>query len=189
MEKILAIFILLALPGCFGQQEQPQQPVNTEVNADSILDNQIYASAVQANDAKQCATIKDAAKKDECGKVVEANLLTAKAVEKMDADFCDGIELERYKESCEGQLKQQTELEAKREDLTESNKIDSKYYKEAIEATDIIACEKITDSNLKTACKTDVTIKKATENKDIKICESLSEKSQIDVCKEFTQIY
>lgn len=184
---------LFTLTACFGSTEEPvATPQATEVNADTLLDNQIYQSAVGQNDAKACAQIKKDLKKDECVMVVEANLLTKQALEKMDADLCDGIEIERYKENCVTQVttteEKAKEIEDKNAQLTEQTKTDDKYAVEARKNKDTTTCDKIVDSNIKTACKTSVTIDRATEKKDRKICESLSNPSQIETCKEMVEL-
>lgn len=184
MKKFLAVFILLALTGCFGQQEEVQQPTNVEVNADSILDSQIYASAVQTNDAKQCATIKDTTKKDECEKVVGANLLTQKAVANADDDFCDEIELERYKENCTLAVQQPSE----KSDGEIMNKIKT-LESEALKSKDLTICDKIEYENLKQQCKVNVITSIATSEKDDDLCLQIEGNDQlIQACKTAVEL-
>ena len=114
MKKISILVLLLTsitlLSGCFyDTEETPAAP--TEVNADTLLDDQLYESAVRGDNAGKCDLISEAAKVGECKKVVQATLLTAKAVAEMDDDYCGDIELERYEEVCEGKVAELVEFE------------------------------------------------------------------------------
>jgi len=76
MKKFLAILLLatLVLSGCSLFEKKETAPQTTqEVNADSILDNQIYEQAVNNNDPGACSRILDEAKKEECKNVVESD--------------------------------------------------------------------------------------------------------------------
>lgn len=192
--KVLSLVILgtLLLSGCnLLSKDEPQSTTPAVVNADTLLDQQIYSRAIGAKDAKACATIKDAMMKTECVDVVNALILTDQAVAKLDDGLCGDIKLKRYEEECENQVEslveqkdaaeKQKELTAKQEE--ERVAIEQK----AVDNGDYKLCDSIKDGDQKYSCRYNVLVNDAVTTKDPATCDKIGEETFAQNCKAFLE--
>ncbi len=147
----LASLIAISLNAC-GQAETPVTPLD----ADKILDNQIYEDAVSTLNADRCSNIKDEAVKSECSKAVTGLNLTNEAMEKLDKSICSKIELERYKENCntevENKIAESKISEEKKSFYEEQNALAEKYYNE----DNLEGCAEIEDETFRKQCEDNI---------------------------------
>ena len=191
MKKLSILVLLLTsitlLSGCFyNTEETPAAP--TEVNADTLLDDQLYESAVRGDNAGKCDLISEAAKAGECKKVVTANLLTAKAVAEMDDDACGDIELARYEKVCELRVEEtiaSTEAAEKEiEAFKESDQNRMKIETEAMIKKDYTICAQISDENDMVTCKWNVITKEVITQEDNSLCKKIGRDEEVTLCEE-----
>jgi proteasome lid subunit RPN8/RPN11 len=187
MKKLLAIFVLalLAFSACdlFEKEEKENEPP-AEVNADTILDNQIYEQAVGSNDLETCDRILGETKKEECKDVVNAAVLTQKALEEMDDDVCDGIKLDRYKENCEALIAdEENRLELAEKEAKASEEMLA-IEQEAVDKGDYKICDKIEDQNKVYICRFNVIANKAISANDKTLCKEIGEENLIKECEK-----
>lgn len=192
LAKVITLILAVSLiaTGCNLLNKEEKTSTETQVvNADTILDQQIFQRAIGSKDAKACATIKDEAVKIECANTVDALALMDKAVAKLDDDFCGDIKLERYESECEARVaaivEQQKAEEKKQEEYVQQEETRRKIEAEAIEKQDYRICEKITDSNQMNACKYNSIVDLATTTHDSKLCENIGD---IDLTNQCNQI-
>jgi len=187
MKKFLAILLLatLVLSGCslFEKKETALQATQ-EVNADSILDNQIYEQAVLNKDAGSCDEVLNAATKEECKKVVDALILTDKAVQKMDDSYCEDIKLERYAKNCEELVEGNIEREEENEKAIEQDENNLEIEQQAVDKGDATLCDGITEESRKNACKYNVLANQALQKNDKTICEGIDAETLIADCEK-----
>ncbi len=179
MKKILtmALISILTLSGCglFGGGEEVNQPTVSGIDADSLLDDQLYQLAVNTSDAGECEKIENSQKSEECADVVEAMALSKKAKEEMDLSNCDDIKLDRYKENCEDEVK----VLEKAEQAEETNK---KIEEEALEKQDVSICDQL-EENDKYSCQYNILANKAIENNDETVCDQIESEQFKTECK------
>lgn len=179
MKKILSLLILstLLLSGCNKQDAEV-------VNADTLLDQQIFEQAADSKDATLCETIKDEAMKTECAKVVEANLLKDEAIAEVDATECNKIQIERYKTNCV-QTVAKIEADAKKAEAVKAqDDADMKLFNNATLALDVSACANVKDENYRKTCETEITVDMANKKNDSTLCDALKAADQVSTCKE-----
>lgn len=194
MKKILplSLFILLAvaaLNGCTLFSDKPAQDATSQtVNADTVLDNQIFATATAGTDIAGCDEIKDAAKKDECKATVQALLTTQKAAEALDKSLCGSINLDRYKENCVNTVEKRIEaknLSKKNEE--EAQKLNAQRLDigaKALESGNADECNEIADKNQQYSCKYNVLANQAMQKNDPSLCDKIGDESFIKLCKQ-----
>jgi len=188
MKKLLAISLLaiLSLSACglFEKEENAQPEILPEINADTLLDNQIYENAVIEKDSGSCAKILNETKKKECENVVDAMNLTDKAVQKADDSYCDNIKLERYLENCEELVRANAERKELNEKAEQKDKENLNAEQEAVDNGDPVFCEKITDESRKNACKYNVLANQAIEKNDKTLCKNIGSEPLIANCEK-----
>lgn len=189
MKKFLAILLLalLAFSGCsfFEKETKNEQP--TEVNADTILDNQIFTEAVGSGDIVKCDKILDKTKKEECKNVLESDSLTAKAIAELDKSSCKKIEMERYRDYCEeivdAKSAEKEEGEKAAEKAKEQEALRVKTEQEAQDKGNASICEQIETKADMYSCKYNVISNKAIDENDPTLCENIEELSLVEACK------
>jgi hypothetical protein len=190
MKKILtmALISILTLAGCglFDGGEDVAEPtvsgIDAEVNADSVLDDQLYRSATASNNLEKCEKIIGERQKEECGNVVNANLLTIKAIGEMDSSVCDDINLERYKENCvekAEEMKETQNLDENKITMTEK----------AIEEQDVSYCDEISDTNYKSECLYNFYMSEEYVKTDSSVCESIENNTIKELCIQDSKWY
>lgn len=193
MKKFLAILLLalLAFSGCslFEKEEEETQAEPETVNADTILDNQIYEQAVNASDKETCNKILDASKKEECGNVVNALLLTNKATEELNDDYCGDIKIERYEENCNESVKGLVDKKEEQEVLEKKNLEELEIAQEAMNKKDATICEGIEDKDTMYTCKLNVTVNKALQDKNPELCSQIGEEQYVEECEKSLTSY
>lgn len=191
MKKFLAILLLalLAFSGCslFEKEETKAEPA--ELNSATVLDNEAYKWATSDKNVELCANISDTAKKDECIRVVDALVLTDKAIAELNDDICGEIEIEDYEKNCDAVVKsklgQKKMEEEKIAELQKDEEERAGIEKEAIEKKDPKICDEIEDENQKSSCKYNVIVNIAIEQKDAKQCEAIESKDMVTECENF----
>jgi hypothetical protein len=187
MKKLATISVLISittlLSGCslFGNnyETEKEEVVQEDVSPDSLLDDRLFASAVNNTDMDECEKITDETKKGECKKVVEADGITVEAVAELSDSSCSKIELDRYEEECENQVAEAKKKENKFEYFEEQNKLAVEMY----ENDDLEGCEKIELENYKKQCRDNILLNRALESKDETQCEQLDTEEAIEDCK------
>jgi len=191
LAKVLTLILAVSFIATGCNLLNKEESVSTEtqvVNADTVLDQQIYQRALGSKDAKACSTIKDEVVKTECSDTVEALVLIEKAVAKIDDDFCGDIKLERYEDECEASiaaiLDQQKAVE-KQAALTAKQEEDRlAIEEEAIKKEDYTICNKITDGNQKASCKFNVITGLVVSSKNSEECENIGNINLIRECQQ-----
>jgi len=191
LAKILSLIILgtLVLSGCnvVTNDEQKAAPP-TVVNADNVLDQQLFQSAVDKRDNNLCNKIIDKNLKQECIGTVDSLQLMSLANSKLDNAYCNKIKLERYKDACVAQVEsKRSEIDKKSEEeaaLKQTIEDTFNIESEAINKEDYTLCDQIkTDEKL--SCKSNVITSIAGKTKDFGLCEKIGEKNRIESCKNF----
>lgn len=188
--KILSLVILgtLLLSGCnLLNKEEVTSTTAEVVSADTVLDQQIYKRAIDSKDAKACDTIKDEAVKSECGDVVNALVLTDKAVSELDEEFCGDIKLERYEEECENRvasiLEQQEVEEEKQAEIAKQEEERLNVEKEAVNTGDYTICNQLKEERTQAFCKYNTLASKAINTKDETLCDKIGLEELVNLCK------
>ncbi len=184
---ILAVTFLATGCNLFNKEEVTSTTAEV-VSADTVLDQQIYQRAIGSKDAKVCETITDKAVKAECGDVVDALVLTDKAVAELDDDFCGDIKLERYEDECEVRvasiLGQKEAEEKKQEKITKYQEEKLSIEQKAIDEKDFSICASIEEVSDKYQCQYNVLANLAVSKKDINECTKIEDESLVTLCRE-----
>jgi len=189
MKKLLllsAITILLTACGAADKGDQAANPDSegSTVNADTVLDNQLFSQAVSSGDAGFCDGITGVEKKTECQGVITAIDLTKQALTKSDKNICKKIELKRYKENCLTSVEDQMaadEKQAKEFSFYDSQSALADKY---AGADDLEGCKKIEDENFKKQCTNNVLYGRALKSKDPKYCDQVEDKNDQEFCRK-----
>lgn len=186
MKKLLIPISALFLAACGAANAPADAP--TEVNSDTVLDDQLFQEATSSNNLAKCDEIAAAAKKDECKMVVQSFLTTEEAVAKLDASLCKEIADGRYKENCENRvndtLADKGEYEKKLEDAKKLEEEVLAIEAEAIQKGDADICNNITDQNQKYSCRFNVIANIAISEEKPSLCDDIGESERIARCKE-----
>ncbi|MFA5820722.1 MAG: hypothetical protein WC873_01285 [Candidatus Gracilibacteria bacterium] len=184
---ILAALFLLTVFGCQSQpasdQQSDQPKVEDNLNADAVLDNQIFYAATKTNDADRCKKILDAAKLVECQSIVDANLKTEEAVAQLNKSLCKKISLDRYADYCNEAVSQAiAEAEASAEgDQFIADQL--KLSQETVANDDLEGCAKIEDENFRNDCIVNISISLAQKSNDVNACNNIEDQALKDFCK------
>ena len=191
LAKVLTLILAVSFmaTGCdLLNKEEPISQTAEVVSADTILDQQIYQRAIDSKDVKVCETITDKAVKAECGDVVNALVLTDKAVSELDDDFCGDIKLERYEEECEARvasiLEQQEAEEKKQEEIAKQEEERLNIEQEAVTKGDYTICDKISDENQKASCKYNSITPEVIKANDTRLCDKIENEWMVNQCKQ-----
>src|SRR3989338_10099948 len=177
MKKLLIPTLATLFFAACGAAQTP----TTEVNADSVLDDQLFQEATSSNNLAKCDEIDAAAKKEECKTVVNSFLLTAEALEKLDASLCKDITEDRYRENCEisvsSKIEEIEEYEKAVKEVENKDKERLAIETEAVEKGDPKICESITDENQMYSCKYNIIVNKAITQNDASLCDEIGKDS------------
>lgn len=181
MKKII---FLLATVAIFSACNSSKPDAKTELSlADQLLDEQLYAEAIGAQNAEKCTKIAAKDLQKECENVVDALKITEKALTDSDKKICGQIELERYQENCEAQVEEaQANVEKQKtlaKELEKNDAIDTKALSEDNEKL----CEEIQDENQKNSCYYNVLTNRALTDKDSEICLKIPSKELQTNCQ------
>lgn len=163
------------------EEEKPVANENQVINADTVLDNQMFEAAVRGKDLASCDGIKDSAKKEECKTTVTDLTLTEKAFNKLDKSICNGIKNERYKENCKATIENEI---AKKDKLAKADEKRLSIEQDAINKGNADICNDIEDENQKYSCRYNVIVNQAESKKDPSLCDKIGKESFIKQCKE-----
>lgn len=185
---ILSVFAALLLTACGAESTEEtgtqNEEKNEQTNADIALDANIYAQATIANNLEQCDLIQNKETKTECKDVVQANLLTMEAREKMDTKLCADIKLERYKENCEFMVNAKVEKADEQKKNQERIITESGLVEKLISEGNIKKCDQLKDPNYLEQCKLQIVINKAIAANDVSKCNELKDSKQAEFCKQ-----
>lgn len=194
LAKVLTLILAVSFiaTGCnLLNKEEVTSTTAEVVSADTVLDQQIYQRAIDLKDAKACDTIKNEDVKSECGDVVNALVLTDKAVAELDDDFCGDIKLERYEEECEARvasiLEQKEAEEKKKAEYEKYQEEKLSIEQKAIDSKDFTICDSIKDKSGKDQCQYNVLANLAIANNDIRECDKIENPSSVILCKDSLQ--
>ncbi|MFC1616367.1 hypothetical protein ACFL21_04450 [Patescibacteria group bacterium] len=167
-----------------GTNDVGSQPIN----ADDLLDQEIYNRALGNKDNSECDKIENNDLKDECKEIVDAIIIKDEAVTKLDASLCEDIELKRYKSDCtdlvNSLIKEQKEKE-ERIELEQSEEQERRNFEqEAMETKNPDLCDKIEDEGQLYTCKFNVIADIAVEENDPDECEAIGKEDLIKLCEE-----
>ncbi len=176
--------VLVTLSAC---QLDEEKTVQGEVNANTVLDNQIFDLATKTNKSESCSEISSADKKQECIDVIDSNLKTIEAVTKGDKKLCKDISLDRYKENCENRVEialdsANAEKDAKEEDEKLQAEILS-IESTAIKNNDANTCNDIKDEGPKYACRYNVLANIALQKGTPSSCNEIGQDSYTAKCQ------
>ncbi len=191
MKKFFPILAALSLLAIFGCQSQPasdkpsdQPQIEDNLNADDVLDNQIFYAATKSNDADRCKKILDAAKLVECQGVVDANLKTEEAVAQLNKSLCKKISLDRYADYCNDAVSQaiiDAETSADHDQFIADQ---LKLSQETVANDDLEGCNKIQDANFKEDCIVNISLNRVVVTKDPKNCENIENQDLQTFCRQ-----
>jgi len=194
LAKVITLILAVSFIATGCNLLNKEESVSTEtqvVNADTILDQQIFQRAIAEKDAKACATIKDETAKEECANTVDALALMDKAVSKLDDDFCGDIKLERYESECEARVAaivDQQKAEKKAQEEYEKNQAENLIIaQKAIDTKDFTICNQIKDDTVKGSCQYNVLANLAISKNDPSECDKIDDSSMRSACKESVQ--
>ncbi|MBT3704939.1 hypothetical protein HOG17_04125 [Candidatus Peregrinibacteria bacterium] len=188
MKKLLSFALIstLLFSGCGlsnKAEETPQVP-DEELSADSLLDEDLYTSAIETKDIEKCGKILNEAKKVECTDLINAILLTDKATNENDDDYCDDIKLDRYKENCMDEVAEVEKAEGFEDFLVDQDTISHSL----IENDDLEGCESLEVEAEKLECNHNILVDRAMAQNDTNYCEKLGDQESIDSCIESVAI-
>lgn len=173
---LLVIFAATFLNGCITKTSEKSTQQEAEVTADSLLDNQLYTEASEQNSLEKCKLISDEAKAEECEKVVNANLISIKAVKERNSKLCKSINLERYKEACNLRVKEQiAQDEEQKREQQRVNEMTQKS-QEIHDSGDVTRCKELEDKNFQEVCELNILVNKALEENNKASCNEASTK-------------
>lgn len=175
MKRLLIPISALFLAAC-GAANAPVTDAPTEVNSDTVLDDQLFQEATSGSNLAKCDEIIDSTRKDECKMVVNSFLITTDAVAKLDKSLCEDIDDGRYQENCENRV---NEIITKNEEDERTLGIEE----EALKLKDANICNEIKDQNQIYSCKYNVLVSLAMEQGDTTICEQIGNAAMIQECK------
>lgn len=190
MKKFLAVLSLavLLLSACNLFEKGKTEPESTEINSVTVLDNEAYKWATSDKNVELCANISNTAKKDECIKVVDALILTDKAIAELDENICREIEIESYEKNCkdvtESKLEQQEADSKKVKELEKANEEATEIEGKAMAEDNEDICNDIKDENQKYSCRFNILANRALLEKNVKICEKIGDKEFAKTCVE-----
>lgn len=176
MKKILLIsFSAITILSACKTAEAP------EINADTLLDDDLFLQATRSDDLEKCKAIKEDAKTTECKQTVQADLSTRQAVEKNDPELCKSIELQRYKENCLNSVEQKISTENKEEQFIQSIKTQQKLSQRFIDTDDLKGCGSLETETFQQECQTNIYLKRAAAG-DKSNCEKISNNTAKETC-------
>mgnify|MGYP006869417810 CR=1 FL=1 len=190
LAKVLTLILAVTFlaTGCNLLNKEESVTTPQIVNADNVLDQQIYQRAISMQDSKACETIVNESVKEECENVTNALVLTDQAVNDLDKKICGKIKLDRYEDECEAKveaiLAQQKADEKAQEEVAKQEEERLEIADKAMENNDYTLCETIEDNNQKKACKFNVIINIVNETKDGKLCDEIGDDWMSEECKK-----
>jgi len=186
--SVIVIVLLSLFVSCGRSDDQNKTSQPAILSADSILDQQIYQSALYAKDASKCADISDAETVEECKNVIESLLLMEKASLTLDKSLCNKIKLKRYKETCLANV--QEGLSAKEEqEKNEQKEIENvEISQEATDKGDHTICDEIEDDeSMRNTCKLNILVNRAINEKNPSLCELIGVAQYTKECTNTAQ--
>lgn len=186
MKKFIPLaFVLVVFAACSSGNSDTkiETSADTTINADTVLDDQLFSQATGQNNLEKCKQISNPTRQDECKMVVEALTVTAEAVKALDVSLCQDIEDERYKENCESSVEDAiTEEENYKNKLAEASKAEEARAEieiKAMEKGDYEICNQIEDEGQKASCKFNV----ISASGNISLCDEIGDPDLIEFCK------
>lgn len=170
--KIFAIGAVIIFAGIFTGCA-PEK--TDEINADTVLDNEIYKQAVESQNLADCGKILNEEKKKECEAVVEGLNLTDQAVENVDNSICGKITIDRYKENCEA-------LVGHEEAIANIEEAKVEIGQKAIGEKDHSLCNELLDENYKSECILNVLLDGSYSGTDSSECGLITNTALREVC-------
>lgn len=187
MKKFIPLaFALVVFSACSSGGDQASEPVT--INADTVLDDQMFSSATTSKNLEKCGQISNADRQDECKMVVESLLTTDEAVAELDSSLCEDIEDERYRENCVSNVEEIiADKEAQEKAAQEAAKKEEERVaieSEAITEGDADICNDIEDENQKYSCRYNVLANQAAQKNDPSLCDEIGDESFVEECKK-----
>jgi len=183
---ILAVTFLATGCNLLNKDESVATP--QEVNADNVLDQQIYQRAISMQDSKACETIVNESVKEECENVANALVLTDQAVNDLDKKICGKIKLSRYEKECEDRvgaiLENQKAGEKAQEEYERRQAKNLAIEQKAVDTKDYTICNQIQDATAKGTCQYNVLANLAISQNDPSECDKIDDSSMRNACKE-----
>lgn len=186
MKKFIPLaFALVIFAACTSSNSDTkiETSADTIVNADTVLDDQLFSQATSQSNLEKCKQISNQARKDECKMVVEGLTITAEAVKTLDASLCKDIENERYEENCESSVNDAiADKESYKKAVAEANEAEQARLAIETQATqkgDYEICNQIEDEGQKASCKFNV----ISASGNISLCDEIGDPDLIEFCK------
>ena len=190
LAKVLTLILAVTFltTGCNLLNKDESVTTPQEVNADNVLDQQIYQRAISMQDSKACETIVNEAVKEECENVTNALILTDQAVNDLDKKICGKIKLSRYEKECEDRvgaiLENQKAGEKAQEEYERRQAKNLAIEQKAVDTKDYTICNQIQDATAKGTCQYNVLANLAISQNDPSECDKIDDSSMRNACKE-----
>ncbi len=152
------------------------------IDADAILDSNLYNDAVSTKDLKKCADIKDSTRSAECKDVVESLVLMAEATVSLEEGICEQIKLERYATACKDDVNKIIKREEENRIQEDEVKNMQTTSQDAIDNNDIELCDTL-ENQAMYSCRSNVLTNEAIEKNDPTICDKIGDKDFTVECK------
>jgi len=195
LAKVLTLILAVTFlaTGCNLLNKEESVTTPQVVNADNVLDQQIYQRAISMQDSKACETIVNESVKEECENVANALVLTDQAVNDLDKKICGKIKLDRYEDECEAKveaiLSQQKADEKAQEEIAKQEEERLKTEEEAVNTGDYTLCDKITDEGQKASCKYNAIASQAVNENNTELCENIGNEEFVELCKQNVETF
>ena len=147
---------LVVLSGCSLSGDNQKSKEYVAPTADTILDDELFSDAIQGRSLLKCNMIADATKKSECTVVIESFKFTYEALAGGDVKLCKKIELPRYRELCELEVKanENAAIDSEKEEARVQGEADK--VSELIQKGDLEGCKTLADANFRGMCEANI---------------------------------
>ncbi|MBI4232107.1 hypothetical protein HY605_02645 [Candidatus Peregrinibacteria bacterium] len=177
-KTIFSLLTLAILTACSSNNQNSDQ-----INADTVLDDKIFAQATANQNLSMCDEILAADRKEECIQIIEDSFKMQEALRELDLSKCDEIDFDRYKDSCQASVKEALgEGEAKALEK-EKEAEDMSSVQAALDKSDPDLCDKAENDEVKFTCKYNILVSKAIDEKDSSLCEEIGYEPYEADCK------
>lgn len=162
MKKFSLLLLLAITAGCSSYKP--------DLTAETVT-----KKALDLHDKAVCESLTDSKAKDYCLNTLVDSLNFDNAVARLDIKLCDEVKDTQYKTSCVAAIT--TKQQAAENDTAARQNLMT-----AQSGTDLKACDILASASMKSQCQTNIILRLAHEQKDIKLCAQLPNDAFKDVC-------
>lgn len=176
----LVLLSVLVLSACGSSNDDN---TSGSVNADTVLDDQIFAQATSNQSLKRCDEISNSSKLEECKLVIQDTFMMQEALRDLNLSKCDDLKLDRYLESCKSAVNEALDRDKEQETQKEKDAKDQTSVQAALDNGDPKLCDKAENEEVKYTCRYNILVGKAIAAKDASLCEDIGYESYESDCK------